>query len=876
MKEKKTHCLRLLGLCLLLMAQAPLTAQNHAWAKNMGGSGADVGQAIAVDGSGNVYTTGFFNTTADFDPSTATFNLTATGIDGFVSKLDASGNFLWAKRIGGTASTQGTGIGIDASGNVYITGYFQGTTDFDPSEATFNLSSAGINDIFVSKLDASGNFLWAKKMGSSGSDVSHALYVNASGNVYTTGFFQNTVDFDPNAGTTNLSTSGSSVFVCQLDASGNLVWAKNMTGTTNGAIGYGITVDGSGNVYTTGAFNGTVDFDPSAATANLSAVSASYDDIFVCKLDVSGNYVWAKSMGGTTGDRGNGIAVDGSSNVYLTGYFQGTADFDPSAGTATLTATADNDIFVSKFDVSGNYVWAKKMGGSGTDIGNGIAVDGSSNVYTSGYFQGTVDFDPNAGTASLVSGGGNDIFVSKFDASGSYVWAKRMGSTGSDISYDLALDNSENVYTTGLFQFNPDFDPNSCTKNLSSAGSNDIFVSKLSTTDAGTYYEWLGGSTDWSSASNWSCGIVPTNVAAVTILPTANIPTLTADQAIGDLTFLGNNQLTLGNFNLTVNSITGGSSSAYVVTNGTGSLTIKNTGTTATLFPIGTSTTNYTPVTITNNVNRDFTVNVGTTIASPVSGYKYVNVQWNITPSVTSGNSATLAFGWSNTGTNHSTYGFNPADAVQVNHYNTTSSSWDVNYSATLSGSGPYTATATNVTGFSPFSVSNSVVLPVELLSFEGKNTEGGNLLTWTTANEIQNMGFQIERQNPMGKWENIGFVNAKGSHSTYEFSDKHPLSISAYRLRQIDFNGKETLSKVITITTNGSRILKIHPSVTSDILTIESSPLGGVGAVDFQIVNLFGQVVLTGKGRSVSVGHLSTGTYILVAGRERVKFVKT
>ncbi len=387
-------------------------------------------------------------------------------------------DYAWAKRMGGTGGDVARSVVVDASGNVYTTGAFNGTVDFDPGAGTANLTSAGVDDVFVSKLDASGNYLWAKRMGGTGSDVARSVVVDASGNVYTTGAFNGTVDFDPGAGTANLtSAGGEDIFVSKLNASGNHLWAKRMGGTT-GEAGYGIAVDASGNVYTTGYFLGTADFDPGAGTANLT--SAGVDDVFVSKLDASGNYLWAKGMGGTSIDIGYGIAVDASGNVYTTGSFNGTVDFDPGAGTANLTSAGGDDVFVSKLNASGNYLWAKRMGGTSIDIGYGIAVDASGNVYTTGSFIGTVDFDPGAGTANLTSAGGEDIFVSKLDASGNHLWAKRMGGTSVDIGYGIAVDAAGNVYTTGYFFFTVDFDPGASTANLISAGIGDIFVSKLS------------------------------------------------------------------------------------------------------------------------------------------------------------------------------------------------------------------------------------------------------------------------------------------------------------------------------------------------------------------------------------------------------------
>jgi hypothetical protein len=387
---------------------------NFVWAKQMGGTSADIGRSIAIDASGNVYTTGFFTGAVDFDPGAGAFNLISAGDqDIFISKLDASGNFVWAKQIGGTGAARGHSIAVDASGSIYITGVFWGTADFDPGAGTFDLISAGNGDIFISKLDTSGNLVWVKQMGGTGADMGASIAVDASGNVYTTGFFRGAVDFDPGAGVFNLSSEGNNdTFISKLDASGNFVWAKRTNRRTfSFSDGRSIAVDASGNVYTTGDFEGITDFDPGVGAFNL--ISAGDQDIFISKLDASGNFVWAKKMGGTGFDVGHSIAIDTSGNVYITGGFWGTADFDPGAGAFNLSSAGSFDVFISKLDASGNFVWAKQMGGTNDDVGHSIAVDASGNVYTTGYFEGTVYFDPSAGAFNISSAGGNDIFVYK-------------------------------------------------------------------------------------------------------------------------------------------------------------------------------------------------------------------------------------------------------------------------------------------------------------------------------------------------------------------------------------------------------------------------------------------------------------------------------
>jgi uncharacterized membrane protein YqhA len=460
-------------------------AQGYQWAKSMGGTNDDAGISIAVDGSGNVYTIGFFTGTVDFDPGARTSNLTSAGnnSDIYISKLDAAGNFIWAKRLGGSSVEFGFSIAVDSSGNVYTTGSFMGSVDFDPGTGSSNLTSAGLFDIFISKLDSAGNFGWAKSMGGTNDDNGVSISVDGSGNVYTTGYFHGNVDFDPGPGTSNLTSAGSNdIFISKLDASGNFIWAKSMGGTGQDGSS-SITVGGSGNIYTTGSFSGTVDFDPGAGTNNLTSVGSS--DIFISKLDPAGNFDWAKSMGGTGQDASSSITADGSGNLYTTGSFFGTVDFDPGTGTRNLTSAGVNDIFISKLDAAGNFIWAKSMGGSSTDRGASIALDGSGNVYTTGYFVGTADFDPGAGTSNLTSAGSSDIFISKLDASGNFGWAKSMGATGIDRSNSIIVNNSGNVYTIGLFMGTVDFDPGAGTSNLTSVGGSDIFISKLDASPVG-------------------------------------------------------------------------------------------------------------------------------------------------------------------------------------------------------------------------------------------------------------------------------------------------------------------------------------------------------------------------------------------------------
>ncbi|MEW6467537.1 MAG: SBBP repeat-containing protein, partial [Bacteroidota bacterium] len=469
---------------------------NFVWARQLGGPSTDYGYAVTVDASGNVYASGYFTTTADFDPGPSTYNLTSAGAeDIFVSKLNSSGNFLWARRLGGSLPDMGLSVGLDAGGNVLTTGYFQGTADFDPGPLAFNLISSGSEDVFISKLDGSGNFTWACQFGGAAAERGTSLVLDASGNVHTVGYFQGTADFDPGPGTLNLTSGGAEdIFISKLDASGNLTWTKQIGGTSSD-FGRSITLDGSGNVHTTGSFQGTVDFDPNAGVVNRS--SSGGDDIFVFKLSAAGNHVWSAAMGGTFNDFGASVAVDGSGNVLTTGGFQNTADFDPGPGNFFLITGFMYDIFVCKLNIAGNLVWAQQFtGGSGiSDYSTAIALDASGNAHTTGYIESQVDFDPGPGTFNLWGQGAICTFASKLDATGNFVWARQLaGAVSSEFSNSIAVDPAGNVYTTGYFHGTADFNPGPGVLNFTSVNmSYDVYVSKL---DASGNFIWarqLGG-----------------------------------------------------------------------------------------------------------------------------------------------------------------------------------------------------------------------------------------------------------------------------------------------------------------------------------------------------------------------------------------------
>ncbi|MBK7816496.1 MAG: T9SS type A sorting domain-containing protein [Sphingobacteriaceae bacterium] len=466
----------LLFSAIILLSSNTSAQFNLMWAKSVGGVDPDEGLNVVTDATGNIYTVGTFSGTADLDPCASTLNFTSIGDeDVYVIKQNSIGGLIWAKTFGGTNTDIPAGVGVDNSGNVYISGTYGGAIDLDPSAATFSFFTGSI-EVFVSKLDASGNFVWGVSMGSGANDRATAMKVDGSGNVYTTGSFEGMMDFDPGAGTFNITpfgSGGTDVFVSKLNTNGNFVWAVNM-----GGVGVddpkGIVVDALFNVYVTGSFEDVADFDTGASTFTLS--SLDQQDAFVCKLDGNGAFVWAKQFGGLDRQSGTGLALEGTTNVYITGEYQNTVDLDPSAGTFTVTSTgALYSSYAVKLSSAGNFVWAKNISGSNDVLGNKIVISPAGFVYWSGYNKGIADLDPGAGTNNSNATTGFDTFVTKLDASGGYMIAESFPYVWNS----FVVNTTSEIVLTGRFTLTRDFDPTATSSTITSAGSADGCIVKL-------------------------------------------------------------------------------------------------------------------------------------------------------------------------------------------------------------------------------------------------------------------------------------------------------------------------------------------------------------------------------------------------------------
>jgi hypothetical protein len=477
----------LLLVITLLSSNVIVQAQNFNWVKKFGGTSTDLGFTIKLDASGNHIVAGNYNGTIDLDPGAGVFNVTSSGSqDIFICKLDANGNFVWGKSIGGVNEDAVTDLKIDNSGNVYLCGFFRGSADFDPSSNSFilSVSSGGATaDGFLLKLDLNGNFSYAKQIGGSTAidDHIYSIDLDAQNNIYLTGYFNGSCDLDPGATQFLVSsTGGSDLFVVKLNSSGNFVFAKTVAGTfgnsvSGGSKGFSIKVN-TFDIIVVGEFDGTQDFDTGSGTLNLT--SNGLLDIFILKLDLNGNFVFAKSIGGTGNDAGNSIQIDQSNNLYISGYFNNTVDFNPLSSVNNLTSIGSSDGYLLKLDNSGGYLYCKQIGGLGTDYCGKTSIDNNDNIFVTGSFSNSVDFDNSTSQLLLTSNGLKDIFVAAYSSNGSIIYAQNYGSTSDDEGRWVTCSNNY-VYLTGDFQNTVDFDFGTNTANLTSSGSQDAFLLRL-------------------------------------------------------------------------------------------------------------------------------------------------------------------------------------------------------------------------------------------------------------------------------------------------------------------------------------------------------------------------------------------------------------
>jgi hypothetical protein len=461
MKHLKFHIL------FLLFISLASPAQNWKWLSSAGGDGSDKGTDMDIDNYGNVYVSGYYNTSSSgvvmFSSITPTMNW---GKEAFVARTDSLGNWIWVTSGIGGWDERALGMHVDKLNNcIYVTGccwdsIHVGSCTGHPT--TFNKVR---DNIFLSKLDMNGNCQWLVRAGSDEDDHGHDMVTDRLGNVYLTGFIgMDTARFGdvfvPNP------TGDTLGFVAKVSSSGVFKWVTTFFGV-DGERDNRIAIDGNANTYVTGSFYNSRTFGTSTITSN------GGQDIYVLKIDSAGNEIWARSAGSTLNDRGNSVTVDSNNDVYVTGEFRDVVAF----GTDTVNnygGPGGRDIFVAKITDNGNWKWASKAGSSyGSERGNRIVSNNKDLLYVTGEVKNTAKFGAITLTVNPLDS--IQVFISCIDTGGIWRWVTQGGSHYEDRGAGIAVDDLCNVYVSGFYEDTVRFGPFSDT----AVKKKDIYVCKL-------------------------------------------------------------------------------------------------------------------------------------------------------------------------------------------------------------------------------------------------------------------------------------------------------------------------------------------------------------------------------------------------------------
>ena len=443
--------------------------------------GQATGWIVKADASGNIYLAGTYQ-----DPARVGFFQFANNLfpvalgekNICVFKLSPTGNLTWGKIIRGVKTTnklQPSDLSIDSGGNVYLTGLFAGTVDFDPGVNISNLTSllAG-RDPFLLKLASNGDFAWVKQFKRSGttgeSGFGPSVTISPNQTIIVAGAFKGSIDLDPSilGSTIKNSVGNNDIFIVKLSAGvGNYSASKSIGGINTmdpsdlGDTCERVIVDPNGSVLLTGNYTSTADFDPGAGVYNLVGGGG-----YILKLDDHLNFVWAKRFATAAC---YDLALDMNNNIYMTGSFGSGGDFDPGPGTFNLTQPQNIDTFVVSLTSLGDFRWAKAFvnnANNGLVFPSSLAVN-TSGVYLTGGFSTTADFNPDQLIYNLISAGEEDIFIEKLSLDlGAMQWTRRIGNLSSETSLSTALDPSGNLISTGYFNGQVDFNPGAGNLNI--------------------------------------------------------------------------------------------------------------------------------------------------------------------------------------------------------------------------------------------------------------------------------------------------------------------------------------------------------------------------------------------------------------------------
>ena len=403
-----------------------------------------------------------------------------------------SQDFIRALQVAGNGPDFVNGVATDSDGNIIIDGRFQYSVDFDPSDNEAILESISNNDIFFAKYSPTGEYIWAKQMSVGSAEGSRC---DKNDNIYLTGYTLGQLDLDPSEGEAIVNAEQKqSVFLAKYNSQGEYIWGFAVQSKNGGTSSFDVEVDDQGNyVYIAGTCSDTMDFDPSENTYNL--VTQNFQDFFVAKYTLDGEFVWVKHLAFQGYGYGyiRTIAIDNTGNIYIGGNFQGTLDMDPGEESYLITSAGEfnDDAFLAKYNSSGEVQWAFPLGSESFDIIWTIRCY-NEKIYAAGSFYETVDFDPSDATFELTASEGEENgFLAIYNDDGSFDKVMGMIGTGEETGgrvNDMGIDTDGNIYLLGSFYGTIDVDPSEEVHTITGTGRDyDMFLSKYS---ADGYFNW--------------------------------------------------------------------------------------------------------------------------------------------------------------------------------------------------------------------------------------------------------------------------------------------------------------------------------------------------------------------------------------------------
>lgn len=387
------------------------------WTKQISGNGDQFTTTIKTGTDGSIYLLGSFSGTVDADPSANVTLFTSKGFnDFFLAKYNPDGNLVWAHPFGSTRIDYGNGLAVTASA-VYITGSFSESMAFNPAKPdSLGWVSKGGEDLFLGKFTLNGQLKWMKSVGETDQESGEDLVVDASENLYITGFFHKTLDLDPKSDKAFNVTSvgGRDVLVAQYDSSGAFLWGGAF-GSPYNDLGISIALHSNNRIAITGELSSTADVDFSANQKLLSPVSGASADAFAVEYTTGGQYVWSTTLGGNSYESGKKIAYDKKGNLYVVLAALSTSlPFDKNENTVYLTTHGDYDGVAVKYTADKKFAYGIALGSTGGEGTDGMCVDNMSNLYLAGYYVGTTDFDPQATSSLLTLTGPTDGYLARY------------------------------------------------------------------------------------------------------------------------------------------------------------------------------------------------------------------------------------------------------------------------------------------------------------------------------------------------------------------------------------------------------------------------------------------------------------------------------